>query len=166
MNGIELFNLAPYGALVTFTDGTKRPPAAHVKKVSAWENRNGSGYFVEATPSDKYSGSRFTLRVHTSDHFVANKIAMVDSPYNYEVTPPAPGTILAYSTYSERLEIAHIWKDEAEARAWFARNRYEPHKYGRKHLIIAPDGSRQIFQFAEEIAADRGTIDKLLEKAQ
>lgn len=153
MDGKALFKLAPLGALITFSDGIKRPPAAHVKKVRAWEDRNGTGYFVQADPSDgqhDWSRDRFTLRTHTSDHFVINRSFAAETVMNYEVTPPVSGTILAYSDYSERREIAHIWANEREARDWFQRNRYQPHKYGRKHLIVNETGALIPFQFEEE----------------
>lgn len=154
MDGNTLFKLAPFGALIKFSDGTKRPPAAHVKKVRAWEARNGAGYFVQADPSDgkfEWSRDRFTLRLHTSDHFVANMGFAAETPMDYEVTPPAPGTILAYSDFEGRREIAHIWSNEREARDWFQRNRYAPHKYGRNHLIVTEAGTLIPFQFAEEL---------------
>lgn len=156
MDGKTLFKLAPLGALIHFSDGTKRPPAAHVKKVRAWEDRNGTGYFMGVDPADgihEWSNDRFSLRLHTSDHFIANRSCRADLPMNYEVTPPAPWTILAYSLRGdkdERIEIEHIWADEREARAWFQRNRYEPHKYGRKHMIVNETGKLIPFQFEEE----------------
>lgn len=38
-----LFETAPLGALVAFSDGSPRPPARFTRKVRAWQDRNATG---------------------------------------------------------------------------------------------------------------------------
>lgn len=46
MSAHTIFESAPIGAIVAWSDGTPRPPERHSKKLAAWENSNsgvGSG---------------------------------------------------------------------------------------------------------------------------
>jgi len=59
----KIFDEAPIGALIRFSDGTSRPPDRFKRKLQAWENRNGTGRLSEKTPgSDRFPGT-FTLHI-------------------------------------------------------------------------------------------------------
>jgi hypothetical protein len=158
MKATALFALAPLGALVSFSDGTPRPPDRFNKKLSAWKSRNAKGIFVKADPADPkwdWSKDSITIRTSESDYLVVNMTFSTTDDKDYTIEAmPKPWTILAYSDFDGRREIAHIWENERHARDWFQRNRYEPHKYGRKHLIVNETGTLIPFQFAEERDAE------------
>ncbi len=43
MSAKSIYDLAALGAIIRFSDGTRRPPERHRKKLAAWEHRNSSG---------------------------------------------------------------------------------------------------------------------------
>lgn len=46
MSAHTVYENAPLGSLIRYSDGTPRPPARFKKKLAAWENRNGAGRLV------------------------------------------------------------------------------------------------------------------------
>lgn len=51
MSAALIFDIAPLGALVAYSDGAPRPPARFTKKLAAWERRNGTGRLVRKEPA-------------------------------------------------------------------------------------------------------------------
>ncbi|TIW91375.1 MAG: hypothetical protein E5V57_32295, partial [Mesorhizobium sp.] len=51
MSASLIFDLAPIGSLVAYSDGMPRPPARFAKKLAAWERRNGTGRLVRKEPA-------------------------------------------------------------------------------------------------------------------
>ena len=48
----EIYDIAPLGALIRFSDGTPEPPARHRRKRTAWLSNNGAARLVRKTPAD------------------------------------------------------------------------------------------------------------------
>ncbi|WP_287187853.1 hypothetical protein, partial [Mesorhizobium sp.] len=46
MSAQLIYDLVPLGSLVTYRDGTPRPPERHRNKLAAWENRNSGGRLI------------------------------------------------------------------------------------------------------------------------
>ena len=46
----EIYDIAPLGALIRFSDGTPEPPARHRRKRTAWLSNNGAGRLVRKNP--------------------------------------------------------------------------------------------------------------------
>lgn len=63
----HLFDTAPLGALVAYSDGIPRPPARFSRKLAAWRRFNGVGRLDEKTPAVLRGAhevpARFTLHV-------------------------------------------------------------------------------------------------------
>ncbi|MFA5951900.1 MAG: hypothetical protein WC807_16620 [Hyphomicrobium sp.] len=59
----NIFDEAPIGALIRFSDGTPRPPDRFKRKLQAWENANGTGRLSEKTPGSDRSPGMFTLHI-------------------------------------------------------------------------------------------------------
>jgi hypothetical protein len=51
MSAHIVYDTAPLGALIRYSDGTPRPPARFAKKLAAWERRNGLGRLVRREPA-------------------------------------------------------------------------------------------------------------------
>jgi hypothetical protein len=54
MSAITIFDTAPLGALIRYTDGSPKPPARFTKKLAAWERSNGIGRLVKKEPPRPY----------------------------------------------------------------------------------------------------------------
>lgn len=46
MSAQLIFDLVPLGSIVTYSDGSPRPPERHRKKLAAWQNRNSGGRLI------------------------------------------------------------------------------------------------------------------------
>jgi len=46
-----IFDIAPLGALIRYSDGSPRPPGRFGKERAAWERRNGLGRLVRKEPA-------------------------------------------------------------------------------------------------------------------
>ena len=143
MKATELHHLSPLGALVSYNDGTPMPPARHKKKLRAWKNRNGSALFVKAQPGDptkSWGTATFTLQESDGPVLVVNRIYDINSDLNFEVTPPAPGTILAYSEFERVVDVRHVFKNECAAKDWALSRRYDLKKCGLNYFMVRDDG--------------------------
>lgn len=47
MSAQMIYNTAPIGALIAWSDGTPRPPLRHRKKLAAWQTRNSKGCLIQ-----------------------------------------------------------------------------------------------------------------------
>ena len=46
----DIYDSAPIGSVIRFTDGQEKPPARFKQKVRAWEKRNASGWPPKSAP--------------------------------------------------------------------------------------------------------------------
>lgn len=148
MSARTLYDTAPLGALVRFSNGQPQPPARFTRKLRAWRNENGVGRLIRKTPAARYgdyvSPESFTL--HIGDYgsqgvvmIVLHTTHTVNSPLTLEVitTPPA-GAVLCLTPLGDRLELKFLAPDRAAARAWHAgHGRYSDPAYRE----VQPDGA-------------------------
>jgi hypothetical protein len=59
----EIYDIAPLGSLIRFSDGAPEPPARHRRKRTAWLSNNGAARLVRKNPADHLSGPSFALHV-------------------------------------------------------------------------------------------------------
>lgn len=50
MTASLIFDIAPLGSLVAYSDDQPKPPARFTKKLAAWKSRNGVGRLVRKMP--------------------------------------------------------------------------------------------------------------------
>ncbi len=127
-----IFDHAPLGAVIAYSDGAPKPPARFTRKLEGWERRNRSGRLVKKQPASTIGASTsspsFTL--HTGD-FGANGIVvvktyetiLVTSPLRFRIeqTPPA-GSVRILSDFNGAAELVHLAPDQAAAEAWLSKN--------------------------------------------
>lgn len=134
MSASLIFDIAPLGALIAYSDGTTKPPARFSKKLAAWERRNGVGRLVRKEPARErptYSSPPcFTL--HEGD-FGQNGIILVtvmrtyglDSDLTFRVVErPRVGQVRIIQTVGENVELLHLAQDQEAAELWLAKSRY------------------------------------------
>jgi hypothetical protein len=59
----HIYDNAPLGALVRFSDGTAEPPARHRLKRQAWQRNNRTGRLISRSPANAFSSASFTLHI-------------------------------------------------------------------------------------------------------
>ena len=75
MSAQLIYDHAPLGAIIRYSDGTPRPPERHRRKLQAWENRNNTGRLVKKMPGRRTGEITFPAAA---------------SPFTRAITAPRP----------------------------------------------------------------------------
>ena len=157
MSAQNIYDSAPLGALVRFSDGTPMPPARFNKKIAAWKRDNGVGRLVRKTPSlvmGRYTAPA-TLTLHEGNYASGGVIVLtVHRSYNLNsnltfevVSAPKPGTCRVLQPFGESSELAHLARDRAAAQAWLREN---PDPHARLEVVCASESEFPTVQSAVE----------------
>lgn len=134
MSAYSIFDDAPIGSIVSWTDGTPRPPERHRKKLSTWKTSNSSGRLIRKQPSRSrptyFSPAGFTL--HEADLGAGGVIAIrvhrsfsVDSTLQFTVVErPVLGSVRIFDRPGENAELVHFAPHRAAAEEWLSRYGY------------------------------------------
>jgi hypothetical protein len=134
MSAQAIYDAAPLGALVRFSDGKPKPPSRFTKKLATWERSNGVGRLIRKTPPfvrGSYTGGA-TITLHEGD-LASNGVVLVtvhrthgiESDLRFEVTgTPKPGSWRIVRPYGETVELLHLADDRAAADAWLRVHRH------------------------------------------
>lgn len=127
----SIFDTAPLGAVITYTDGTPRPPARFTNQVSKWSRNNGSGVLVAKLPNTRADGaSVFALRagsayIDRDAVLVMNTGFDTNSDLHFAVDrAPTPGHILCLNGSDRDRQVLAIARTQGEADTWAERNRF------------------------------------------
>jgi len=134
MSASLIFDCAPLGALVAYSDGAPKPPARFTKKLAAWERRNGVGRLVRKEPRRErptYSSPPcFTL--HEGDFSSGGVILVtvmhtygIDSDLRFRVVErPKVGQVRVVQHVGENVELLHLADSREAAELWLAKAGY------------------------------------------
>jgi len=134
MSAQSIFDQAPIGALIRYSDGTPRPPQRFKNKLAAWENSNNLGRLVRKaaahTIGNHTTPASFTL--HQGDFGSAGVVVLrvfktfsVGSPLTFTVVErPRPGAVRVLDRAGKGAELLHLAENRAAAQAWLASHRY------------------------------------------
>lgn len=147
MSAITIYDHAPLGSLIRFSNGEPRPPERFKRKIAAWENENGSGRLVECSPSYGAGSYRappnFTLQIgsygsHGVVVLVVRRVCSIDSPLHFEIADrPKPGMVRVLTSFQGRDELQYLAADMADARGWLSEHRYP----GARFEVVGDDDS-------------------------
>ncbi|MCD2180331.1 hypothetical protein [Rhizobium sp. C1] len=134
MSASLIYDLAPIGSIVAWSDGTPRPPERHKKKLAAWETRNSKGRLIRkqgkrGVGNDSLSPD-FTL--HEGDYGAGGVIAIrihrtfsLDSELAFKVTErPALGSVRVFGRAGANAELVHLAASRPAADEWLTRHGY------------------------------------------
>lgn len=137
-----IYDSAPLGALVRFSNDKPKPPARFTRKVAAWERVNGVGRLVRKSPpfvSGAYTGLA-TITLHEDD-FASNGVVVLvvhrthglDSDLRFEVIGvPPPGSCRIVQPFGETVELLHLANDRTAAETWLQAHR---HSHARIEMV-------------------------------
>jgi hypothetical protein len=122
----QLYDAAPLGALIRFSDGVAEPPQRHRRKHAAWRSSNGTGRLVRKAPPKQALPACFTL--HAGDFGTADvtivkayRVFAVTSPLAFAIVDkPRPGQVALLHDDLGMPTLVHLADTEADARAWLA----------------------------------------------
>ncbi|MCP4561757.1 MAG: hypothetical protein GY873_22425 [Bosea sp.] len=134
MSASLIFDIAPLGSLVSYSDGSPKPPTRFTKKLAAWERRNGVGRLVRKVPERErptYTAPPcFTLNEGSfgQDGLTVMTVIRtygIDSDLTFRVVErPRIGQIRIVQTLGESDELLHLAEDREAAELWLAKNGY------------------------------------------
>ncbi|MBY3252210.1 hypothetical protein [Rhizobium laguerreae] len=129
-----IYERAPIGSIVAWSDGTPRPPERHRRKLAAWENRNSKGRLIRKQGKRGIGNvcvsPEFTL--HEGD-FGANGVITLrihrtfslDSSLTFKVIErPRLGHIRVFDRAGDNAEIVHLAANRQAGEEWLTRHGY------------------------------------------
>ncbi len=134
MSAHSIFEDAPIGSIVAWSDGTPRPPERFTRKLAAWRNNNSKGRLIQKEPprsrptysppagftlheADFGSGGVIAIRVHRS--------FSVDTTLQFTVVErPVPGSVRVFDRAGDNAELVHLAPHRAAAEEWLSRHGY------------------------------------------
>lgn len=134
MSAQSIFDHAPLGAIIRYSDGTPRPPERHRRKLQDWQRRNSSGRLVKKQAAtivgQTIIPASFTL--HEGDFGSQGIIVLkvfktfsVGSDLAFTVTErPVPGSILIFDRPGDQSELVHFAASMEDAEDWLSRHGY------------------------------------------
>ncbi|AUX79312.1 hypothetical protein [Sinorhizobium fredii] len=134
MSASLIYDLAPIGAIVAWSDGTPRPPERFRQKLAAWKTRNSQGRLIRK--QDRRGLGNISLApdftLHEGDFGGGGIIAIrvyrtfsLDSELAFKVVErPAPGTVRIFDRAGSSAELVHLASNRPAAEEWLLRHGY------------------------------------------
>lgn len=134
MSAQHIFDLAPLGALIRFSDGQPKPPARFKRKLAAWENNNAVGRLTGKSAASQMGSHMMpaTFALHMGD-YGSNGVIILTVTRTFTVTTrlifdmldyPKPGMVRVLQRYGDRTELLHLAANLAAAQRWFDKRHY------------------------------------------
>jgi len=136
MSAHAIFDNAPIGSIIAWSDGTPRPPNRFTKKLSGWQTKNSNGRLIRKqggrAMSNVILSASFTM--HEADFGAGGVIAIrihrtfsLDSSLCFVVIErPAIGFVRVFDRPGEDAELVHLAPHRLSAEEWLSRHGY-PH---------------------------------------
>lgn len=131
MSAHIVYDTAPLGALIRYSDGTPKPPARFAKKLAAWERRNGLGRLVrKVPPRERPAYCAPAAIILNEGSFASGSVILVtavrehslDSDLRYEIVErPAIGMVRVMLSVCDNVELLHLADSREAAELWLAR---------------------------------------------
>lgn len=133
MSANTIFEHAPIGATVAWSDGAPRPPERHSRKLDAWKTNNSHGRLIrkqgrEGMAPDAHAS--FTL--HEADFGAGGVIAIrvhrtfsLGSTFRFTIVDrPAIGSVRVFDRSGDNAELVHLAPHRAAAEHWLTEHGY------------------------------------------
>ncbi len=152
MSAQLIYETAPLGAIIRYSDGTLRPPERHRRKLQAWERKNNTGRLVKKQAATFVGQTTIPVSFTLHEGDLGSKAVIVlrvfrtfsvESTLEFSVIErPAAGSILVLDRPGDAGELVHVARNRQAADEWLSRHGYP------NAVLHEVD--------ADEVAADRG----------
>lgn len=134
MSVMNIYETAPIGALVRYTDLSAQPPANDEEASAAWKQRNGAGRLVRRSPPrpDMIWSSSGTITLQPGDFPMNLEAAMasrrdfsLDSDLSFQlIERPVPGNVRILQEYGTNSILIYLAENRAAAERWLEESRH------------------------------------------
>lgn len=134
MSAHAIYDHAPIGSIIAWSDGAQRPPERFTEKLAAWLTSNSKGRLVRKQPSRSMGNlslsANFTL--HEADFGAGGVVTIrvhrtfsLDSILHFSVVErPAIGSVRVFDRPGEDAELVHLASQLSAAEEWLSRHGY------------------------------------------
>lgn len=134
MSAHTIFDNAPIGSIITWSDGTPQPPARFRKKLAAWQSSNSKGRLIRKQGGlgvgNVSLSACFTL--HEVDYGAEGVITIrvhrtfsLESKLHFAVVERPPiGWVRVFDRAGNGGELVYLATNEADAKEWLTRHGY------------------------------------------
>ncbi|MBZ9711140.1 hypothetical protein LB543_31060 [Mesorhizobium sp. ESP7-2] len=129
-----IYESAPLGSVIRYSDGAAKPPSRFTKKLATWESRNGVGRLVKKEPPRERTtySSHAHFILHEGDFGKGGVIVVsvrrtwsVESDLRFEIVErPAIGMVRVLQELGDSPELLHLAENRDAAKRWLASNAY------------------------------------------
>lgn len=130
MSAQVIYDTAPLGALIRYSDGASKPPLRFRKKVAAWERNNGVGRLVrkQAQRNRPNFSAPATITLHEGDFGSGGVVVLtvmrtydLNSSLSFEIVErPAIGMGRVLRNWGGCPELVHLAANREAAERWLA----------------------------------------------
>lgn len=134
MSAQLIFDLVPLGSIVTYSDGSPRPPERHRKKLAAWERNNSGGRLIRKLAETRIGNTTLpaSITLHKGDYGSQGTIVLrvhqtfsVNSALKFVVkSRPAIGSVLVLDRAGDDAELVYVASHRSDAEEWLTRHGY------------------------------------------
>lgn len=134
MSAYTIFESAPLGAIIAWSDGTPRPPERHSKKLSAWKKNNSQGRLIRRQGDGDAAmlGTSGTFTLHEADFGADGVIAIrvhrtfsLGSSLHFAIVErPAVGSVRVIDRAGDHAELVHLAPHRSAAQHWLSQHGY------------------------------------------
>ncbi|BDA87228.1 hypothetical protein Sa4125_47700 (plasmid) [Aureimonas sp. SA4125] len=128
MSAQHIYDFAPLGSIVRYSDGTPQPPARHTRKRAVWETTNNAGCLIRKQQGRRggVEGFLATFTLRTGDIATCGIIVVkvlrtfdVRSRLTFTVVEQALiGSVRVLSGEGDDRELLNLAEDPAAAERW------------------------------------------------
>jgi phosphomevalonate kinase len=126
----NVYETAPLGSLIRYSNGQPRPPERFKKKLRAWEYENGTGRLVGRHLASGRLPASFTLylgdfKSEGTTIMVAHRIYSREDDAPFEIVEtPKPGMVRVLTGHGDREELHFLAPDMESAQRWIGSRGY------------------------------------------
>ena len=134
MSAHSIFEHAPIGAIVAWSDGNPRPPERHRRKLDAWKTNNSQGRLIRKQGRSGIGmlGPHANFTLHEANYGAGCIIAIrvhrtfgLNTRLSFTIVErPALGSVRVFARAGDDAELVHLAPHRAAAEQWLSEHGY------------------------------------------
>jgi hypothetical protein len=134
MSAHNVYDKAPLGSLIRYSDDAPKPPARFNKKLAAWQSRNGVARLVKKEPQrDRPTYTSPASITLLEGDFASGGVVLVkvlrthsvDSDFRFEIIErPLVGAVRILQEHADTAELLHLAENRDAAERWLEQHHY------------------------------------------